>query len=649
VSRARLKRRDELYTARPRAERARLLADEAENVKRDIDARWVTLAKVAKRSEADMRQQRTAIVERVTTIKNIVRARKQKEADARAAVPVAWYSRLLGGNREDVVAEVELGEERASHVIVPDVAATDYADYVELARRVDEMPGLELRPSLRRTYPFGPVAAQVLGRMGAVDSEDIRNDPGAADRLRKYADSDTRGKAGVEAMLEGTLRGRRGAATLGAGGETVEKIDMQPGRDARVTIDMALQKSIEDAFDHVLFSPSKEVPVAEMKMNGAAVVIDVATGEVRAMVSAPGYDPNTLDRDWNALATDNVNDPLLNRATLVAREPGSTVKLIVGLGAMTDRLIGPDSRIECDGYLHVNGKPLRDTARCWTMSQFDYGRHSQGASPHPTGLLNFPEAIERSCNVFFESLGDKFGIEGQRAWFERFGLGRPTGVGLPEARGRLPALDTPAAVRRSVAWFASIGQGQMAATPIQLANVAATIARDGVWARPTLVAAEGGQAPERRGLGLDPVAVRLAQEGMSNVVNAGTGTFAHLPDLEVAGKTGSAQSSPLKLIVRDPTGKPLLDARGRRIYQPVTLGTTRNINPLVPWYRAIGRGEDHLPAHAWTIGFAPRHNPKIAFAVLVEYGGSGGQSAGSVAKKLLQACQREGYLPGGAN
>jgi penicillin-binding protein 2 len=449
-------------------------------------------------------------------------------------------------------------------------------------------------------------------------------------------------------MLEQTLRGRRGTTVYDAAGEMTESTKPQPGADARVTIDVELQSAIEKAFDDVAFSPMTKV-IERQRMNGAAVVIDVATGEVRAMASCPTYDPNTLDQTYNKLASDAVDNPMLNRATLVAREPGSTIKPVVGLGAMTAGLAGPDTRIPCNGYLVLDGRQYPN-GRCWTMSIFNMTHYEvPSADPLSADALDFTDATQRSCNVFFETLGDKFRIEGLREWYDKFGLGRPTGVGLPESAGRVPSLDTPAARRRSVAWFAAIGQDQMAATPIQMANVAATIARNGVWQRPTLVPRERFAAGDRVDLHLNPEAVRMARIGMEKVVNtvAGSAFGAGLMDFGfvVAGKTGSAQSAPLKLVRVNELGKPLLDARGRKIYEPVTLGTVRGRSPVVPWYRAIGDDQAHVPSHAWMIGFAPADHPKVAFAVMVEYGGAGGVAAGSVVKRIIEACVQEGYLP----
>jgi penicillin-binding protein 2 len=289
--------------------------------------------------------------------------------------------------------------------------------------------------------------------------------------------------------------------------------------------------------------------------------------------------------------------------------------------------------------------------------------------PHPTGFLTFSDALERSCNVFFETLADKLGIDGLHYWMDRFGLGRPTGLGISEVEGQIPGdHHIPAAMRKAATWFSGIGQDQVLATPIQMANVAATIARGGIWMRPRLVPSgtevvcSDPQTPDRVDLKLDPAALGAARQGMTQVVNslAGTGTSMQRKDMIVAGKTGSAQAAPLRIVKRDPiTDKvimrkisvPVEDEHGKvkieereipeRIAIP--LGTHENPTREARWYRGYGDNQDKR-SHAWVIGFAPADNPKIAWAVMVEYGGGGGATAGYVAGKMLDACIEHGYL-----
>src|SRR5205814_1980847 len=192
--------------------------------------------------------------------------------------------------------------------------------------------------------------------------------------------------------------------------------------------------------------------------------------------------------------------------------------------------------------------------------------------------------LERSCNVYFETMADRLGMEGVNFWMDQFGLGRPTGIWISERGGSIPRDARGLALRlRSTVWFAGIGQGQVQATPLQMANVVATIARDGHWLRPHLITNDRqllphpttnpvlNAIPDSADLHLSPAALRAVKQGMINVVQgpAGTGTDAFRKDLLIAGKTGTAQAAPFRLLQRDATGKPLLDSKGNRVYNTV--------------------------------------------------------------------------------
>ena len=396
-------------------------------------------------------------------------------------------------------------------------------------------------------------------------------------------------------------------------------------------------------------------------MHGAAIVIDIPTGEVRALVSYPTYDLNRFDELYKTLSTDYYNNPLLNRATQMAYEPGSTVKPIVGAGAVTQHVVNLDSTIECTGYLVIDGH-IQHNGRCWTASNFAkehpelVAHHQVGGAPHPTGFLTLTDALERSCNVYFENLGDHLGLEGLSYWYSQFGLGSKTEIGLPEVPGRLPnRFDAPSSVARPTAWFAAIGQGQILATPIQMANVAATIGRNGVWVRPRLVMdikdiarattqPIHSERPDRVALPIAAQTIAAIQEGMYRVVNgpAGTGTMAARTDVVVCGKTGTAQANPFSVPRRDANGELLRDEKDHVIRDLPPMNTREAPNNQIPWYRGT---KDSRPHHAWFIGFAPHENPKIALAIMLEYGGTGGHDAASISKTVLDACIKYQYLP----
>ncbi|MBV8781850.1 MAG: hypothetical protein JO353_10670, partial [Phycisphaerae bacterium] len=259
---------------------------------------------------------------------------------------------------------------------------------------------------------------------------------------------------------------------------------------------------------------------------------------------------------------------------------------------------------------------------------------------------------------------DRLGLDGLSHWMDVFGLGRPTGIGIAEVRGRLPD-SAPAtldeAARNQAKWFGGIGQGYVGATPLQMANVAATIARNGVWMRPHLIATSDmrelekrvppsngyrwSDVPERVALPISSQALAAAQEGMKRVANslAGTGRLEREDGLIAAGKTGTAQAAHFLIPTLDENGKPVLDEKGNPLRTALAPSTFKNPDSLAPWYLGFGeKGTD--VKHSWYIGYAPADHPRIAFAVLVEYGGSGGTAAKFIANKILDACIRQGYI-----
>jgi penicillin-binding protein 2 len=665
------------YLAEKPEAQKRLREAEIAAVKADLESMWATLARVSGKPREEIDQTRNAIVNRVQMRRRFIWYRnyelaRQRHAEKQRLEPTPAWQRWLIGETQDAPElndfSVTVAEETEPHVVLRNISKDAQ---VELARRIERFPGLALRGSTYRYYPYGSAGCHLVGRLSKVDKEDLKNDPNVGvDELRQYLPNDLIGRSGVELLAEPLLRGTRGRIDR-VDGEEVGSYGYEPGKDVRLTIDIELQQEIQRMFARVEVRDAQNKVVRSLPMHGAVVVIDVATGGVRALASFPDFDPNTFDDDFARLSRDdNLDKPLLNRATQSQLEPGSTVKPMVGLGAIASGLITTEETIECTGYLMINGKPQRN-GRCWVASKFhdklcpngagcplkhrgcpSVAHHNLGALPHPSGYLVYSEALERSCNVYFETLADRLGLDGLSAWYGKFGLGRPTGIGISEYPGRLPS-SYVGAQKAFATWSAGIGQGPVAATPLQMANVVATIARDGVWVRPTLLDAPGFTNPEieklgpaRVSLGLPLDAVRAAKEGMVRVVNskAGTGTFIRRDDVLLAAKTGTAQAAALSVVLRDEKGAPLLDENGRVRRELLELSTPEHPNARVPWY--LGTGADNQERnHAWFTGFAPARNPKIAFAIMLEYGGSGGNTAASVAKGVIEACVERGYLP----
>jgi penicillin-binding protein 2 len=653
----------------------KMLDDELDRVRRDIDGMWQDLAVLGHLSPDQLDDIRQSIMLKVQMRRRYLWYVTYEQAlqKHQKLPPSPWYRGWILDDTQRVPEldnfVLEVAEQSQPHVIL-EAISNEVNNF--LGKRQERYPGLVLRPSIRRSYPYGDAAAHVIGQLAHVSPKEM-DDPNVENDLRQYLRGDLVGRSGLEALCEPLLRGTRGRVewNLLEKDRFVRRVDPTPGIDVHTTIDIELQRQIQKAFQNVTFDWVNTATPDVIPMNGAAVVIDVASGEVLALASNPSYDLNTYDENYSTLARDYVNRPLLNRATQFALEPGSTVKPMVGIGAITQGIFPADGTIECKGHLWLDGKEYK-VGRCWVATMFESQLGPLGImhhqipldGRHPTGFLTFADGLERSCNVVFETLADRMGMRGLRDWYGRFGLGRPTGIGIAETSGSIPnEQGLPVSLRRSATWFAGIGQGQVRATPLQMANVAATIARDGIWMRPHLVPSgtevvkPKTEVPDRVDLHLSPIAVQEAKQGMTNVVNsrAGTGQQIQRTDMIVAGKTGTAQAATFKIPVIDENGqivrhKVAQEVDGqikfveRDAREEVILGSHEKPNPLAPWYRGSGAEQNHI-THAWFIGFAPANNPKIAFAVFVEYGPGGGSCAGSVARQVLDACVREKYLP----
>ncbi|HMO27183.1 MAG TPA: penicillin-binding transpeptidase domain-containing protein, partial [Tepidisphaeraceae bacterium] len=435
----RLRANHESYRTTDAAGRRRLIEAEIEQVKADLENMWNRLAELGRRPRSEIDEIRRQTVERVEFRRKFIVARRYERALEQhdQKDPDPWYRKWLDDRSGQAPQleefEITLSEQTTPHVILHNV---DNHVNIELARDLSKYPGLSLRPGIKRFYPYGEVASHALGRLSKVMREDLLADANFADELRQYLPNDLVGRTGLEAMNEQRLRGTRGRTERDVvTGNILSQSIAVPGSDVRTTIDIELQATIEQAFKNVKLAYGDRQHTF-LPMPGAAVVIDIPTGEVRALVSYPNYDINDFDRLYNRLVRDELNRPLMNRATQFALEPGSTVKPLVGLTAISLGEFGPHDTIECTGYLVLDGRRY-SYGRCWTMNIFNQ-THQFGAAPHPNGFLSYTDAIERSCNVFFETLADRMGLEALVEGYRQFGLGQRTGIGIPEVPGLLP-------------------------------------------------------------------------------------------------------------------------------------------------------------------------------------------------------------------
>ncbi len=709
------------------AQRKQMLADASREVTAEVATMWDTLALLYRPSDADaaavaaanpraaMDEVRAGIVRQVEMRRRLLWTLAYRKGEARSAEGgrlLHWLG-LSGGNATggtdapdadtaggpDIDSyAVTTGEQQASHVVLHALDA-DACNF--LGKRLEQMPGLTLRPSTHRSYPLDDIACHVLGQTAGPSAEQIKGSE-TEDVARRYEPTETNvGREGVEALCEPLLRGTRGRIDRRAGdGAIVSQQPFVPGQDARLSIDVTLQAACQGFLKHVVEHGklgddlhAEITPQGGADMHGAIVVIDVKTNEVRALASNPTFNVNELETRFGALNDDVVNGPLTNRATSDAVEPGSTVKPMLGSAAVTQGTVGPLEGIECTGYMYLptlgsDGKPTGqrtrlEGGRCWVASEFgaelraahmgidhhhapSYAQH-RGHDGNGDGWLTLSDAIERSCDIYFETVADRMGPNLLCHWYDLWGIGRVTGIGIHEARGlredQTYGREGGVALNyRRTNCLAGMGQDKTLATPLQIANAAAAIARGGIWMRPRLLTAgtqaaldavhprPAGSTPDRIDLHLSPAALEQTRIGMRNVVverypgtnelSAGTGQLPELsklhPWLTVAAKTGTADTSPFTYLAKGPDGRLV-----RMALKPLKRGDPEE-STRTPWYRSeTGKGV----VHAWYMGYAPVEDPQVAFAVLIEYAGiGGGAAAAPVASKVLDACVAGHYI-----
>ena len=453
----------------------------------------------------------------------------------------------------------------------------DWASIVALETNQYQLPGMRLAVGPMRTYPEGGLASHLLGYVGEVSERDLK-------QRKQYRPGDRIGKTGAEHVWESNLRGASGAQQIevdarGRRLRVLSEAGGERGASLYLTIDKRLQAFAEQLLDG---------------QEGSIIAMRPQTGEILAMASAPGYDPNQFaggigTSDWRALLENDLR-PLNNRAVQGQYPPGSTFKIVTAAAALEEEIITPESKIFCGGSHDLGNR----TYRCWKR-----GGH---------GEMDLHDALAESCDVYFYQVGQKLGVDTIAAYAARFGLGEETGIDLADEKSGLVPTRNWKKERFGESWYAgetlsvAIGQGFLLTTPLQIANMAATVANDGMRMKPQLIKRiESGDGetlesmePESRGrLGLRPKTLQQIREALRSVVHGqqGTGKAARLDTIELAGKTGTAQVFKM----------------GKKQIKTDSLAR-------------------HLRDHAWFFAFAPVEDPEIAIAVLVEHAGGGGGS-----------------------
>jgi penicillin-binding protein 2 len=444
--------------------------------------------------------------------------------------------------------------------------------FIESHRDPDTFPEMELIQSQSRMYPENGLLAHMIGYTGEISESELDNPDYA-----KYNQGQIIGKTGIEKEYNEILMGVDGERqaivdNLGRERQVLANKEAKPGKNLQLSIDLDLQV------------------VAELALGdkrGAVVALDPNTGEVLAMASRPSFDPNKFavrikSSDWRELTRDPGN-PLLNRTIQAQWAPGSTFKPLVALAGLETSSIDENSTFICTGsaefYGHRHG--------CWATH----------------GSVSLHKGLAQSCDVYFYNVGNKTGIDQLAFYAKQAGLGEKSGIDLPnEASGTVPSTEWKLRTQRQK-WYAgetisvSIGQGALTVTPLQLARAIGGLAMGGVWHRPHLLLSDTPKEKPKE-WSLSAENVRKVVYGMYAVVNeGGTGGRARLQNIDVCGKTGSAQ---------------VASADYEKIHKDVK-------------------------DNAWFVAFAPCYKPEIVISVLWENSGLHGQYAAPIARDVMKS------------
>src|SRR5712692_7063490 len=467
-------------------------------------------------------------------------------------------------------------------IFLKDDITPDELAFVESHR--NELPELDTIMAHIRLYPRKGFMAHLVGYVGEV-SEDMLNQP----QWEFYNPGDVVGRSGVELQYNQMLMGKNGArrTIVNSRGKEVQSLSETPavpGTQLKLTVDIDLQIAAEEAIEG---------------KNGAIIAMDPRTGEILAMVSRPTFDPNNfavrISRgEWNKLVTDP-DKPLLNKAIQAQLAPGSTFKIIMSVAGWQEG-IAQSLNVHCNGGANFYGRRFG----CWVKEGH--------------GAVDLTKAIYQSCDVFFYTLAEKLGINRIAKYATALGLGQKTGIDLPqEVSGVMPSEEWK--IRNfKQKWFAGetisvgIGQGAVAITPVQLTRAIAAISMGGRMVVPHVIDPQGlpggyvevGHITEVKNIPIEPGGWNAITDAMSRVLlPEGTAPSAHIPGIDIAGKTGSAQI--------------------------VSLAT-----------RAKFKNSDDLAQNGWFVGFTPRRNPDIIVCVLFQ-GGEHGKLAARLATQVVKA------------
>ncbi|MBN1911009.1 MAG: hypothetical protein JW818_14785 [Pirellulales bacterium] len=558
-----------------------------------------------------------------------VHRRRQVKYDKEcAALRRTWWDRLFDTPQPPPPSPEPIREELDYHVMVSNVPPEVEA---EIRKHPADYPGVRIVDHTHRAYPGKKLASHVIGHLGLIEKGELE-----ADTEHAYREDDRCGRAGLELQYEALLHGRWGEvveSTDRAGRVLSSDVRRKPGvgSDLILTLDAKLQATAEDLLDQAL--RRRELTGAKPKeAGGAIVVMDVETGGLLVAAATPGFDPGAFvdpqrTDEVRKLLADRAK-PLFDRTDQMAIPPGSVFKVVSAIALLEGHVVGPADPFQCQGYL--------DSPDRWRCEIYNREHHGHGR-------VTLAGALAQSCNVYFFHHASVLGPDALVDWATRFGFGRPTGVDLPhEAVGEVPRPET-LGQNEGRLWRASdtmslaVGQGTLTVTPLQVARLMAAVANGGRLVTPHLVD-------------------RIKRPGDASSGNGARHLLCEAPEGPFRQKVPGTISAACEQLqsVRPSPPKPIaglsqetLTAVGRGLYEAVDspLGTAfptvylRSVSIAGKTGTAqTGKGRSD---HAWFAGYFPAEKPKYALVVVLEHSGDGGEVAGPVAQRMVEAMLME--------
>lgn len=517
----------------------------------------------------------------------------EQTADMRASLDA--LGQIIDLRPSEKEAVLKRASKQAKFIPIEIKDNLEWEDVSAIEISLPDLPGISIDVGQKRLYPLAEKAAHIVGYVGAVSKKDMRDDPVFS--LPGFQI----GKTGIEKAYENVLRGRAGTKSIevNVSGRMVRELGEVKGvigKTIGLTIDNELQSQVM-------------ARLAQEK-SAAAVIMDAHTGAIYALASHPSFDPNlfatTLPQDeWDRLLSD-LGKPLNDKVLSGQYPPGSTFKMVVIMAALEAGIINEKSSFYCPGHYDVN----EERFHCWKREGH--------------GWVNLYSALSESCDTFFYSIARDVGIKRIAAMARRLGLGHTYDMALPQEQPGLVPDQNWKRGAFGTSWqpgetiVASIGQGYILTTPLQLAVMTARLVNGGQAVKPWVVSYDGNTRTHERhkwpAIGLKEKHIGMVMRGMEMVVNDKTGTAKgsaiHEEGLQMGGKTGTSQ---VKRITME-------ERRAGRLSQEEIMWQHRH--------------------HALFVGYAPLSSPRYVCSVIVEHGASGSGAAAPIARDILLAAQQ---------